>query len=106
MVGKINRWREDYRNDRVQTRIPRVLRGGDGAALQQAFDDARLAPDLVKRVAIVTSSPSKRQVREALTAIRAGIPPEPHFVQLYWLLLYFFSACADVGAFGTIICQE
>ena len=105
MDRKIASWAGVYSNDGVQTHIPRVLRGGDAAALSQSFREARLAPGLVKRVCIVTSSLSRQQVAEALEAIRLGEAPEAHFVQLYWLLLSFFSACAEVGAVGTIVCQ-
>jgi hypothetical protein len=105
MDRKIASWAADYSNDGVQTHIPRVLRGGDAAALSQSFREARLAPGLVKRVCIVTSSLSRQQVTEALEGIRLGHAPEAHFVQLYWLLLSFFSACAEVGAVGTIVCQ-
>jgi hypothetical protein len=105
MDRKIARWSEAYSNDGVVTHIPRILRGGDAAALSQAFREARLAPDLVKRVCIVTSSLSRQQVAETLEAIRGGQPADAHFVQLYWLLLSFFSACAEIGAVGTIVCQ-
>jgi hypothetical protein len=105
MDRKIALWAADYSNAGLQTHIPRILRGGDAAALSQSFREARLAPGLVKRVCIVTSSLSRRQVADALEAIRLGQAPEAHFVQLYWLLLSFFSACAEVGAVGTIVCQ-
>jgi len=29
-----------------------------------------------------------------------------HIVQLYWLLMSFFSACAEVGAYPYVVCQE
>ena len=97
MDGKIASWAGVYSNAGVQTQIPRVLRGGDAAALTRSFREARLAPGLVKRVCIVTSSLSLQQVAEALEAIRLGQAPEAHFVQLYWLVLSFFSACAEVA---------
>jgi hypothetical protein len=49
---------------------------------------------------------SKSAVKEALAAISRGEAPDPYFVQLYWLLMSFFSACTEVGAFGYVICQE
>jgi hypothetical protein len=106
MDRKIESWTNFYSGDGVQTQIPRVLRGGDAAALAHSFREARLAPNLVKRVCIVTSSLSRQRVSDSLARIRAGHAPEAHFVQLYWLLLSFFSACAEVGAVGTIICQN
>lgn len=106
MNRKIAKWTDFYSNDGVDTQIPRVLRGGDAARLAQSFREARLAPSLVKRVCIVTSSLSRQQVADTLEAVRLGQAPDAHFVQLYWLLLSFFSACTEVGAVGTIICQE
>ncbi len=105
MNQKIGSWQLSYTNQGVQTQINRVIRGGNAAALAQSFGDARLAPSLVKNVCIVTSSLSRQQVAAALDAMRLGAPPEAHFVQLYWLLLAFFSACTEVGAVGTIVCQ-
>lgn len=105
MDQKIASWKQTYSNAGIQTRIPRVLRGGDAAALAESFREARLSPSLVKRVCIVTSSLSLEQVAEALRALQGGHAPEAHFVQLYWLLLSFFTACTEVGAVGTIICQ-
>ena len=106
MDRKIASWVRNYSNDGVQTQIPRVLRGGNAAALSQSFQEARLAPSIFKRVCIVTSSLSRQEVAQALEAIRSGESPDAHFVQLYWLLLSFFSACTEVGAVGTIVCQE
>lgn len=64
------------------------------------------SPDTIRRVFIVTSSLSRRQVEERFVMIRAGEPPRPHFVQLYWLLMSYFSACAEVGAYPYVVCQE
>ena len=105
MASKITSWMQFYSNDGVQTQIPRVLRGGNAAALAQTFTEARLAPTIVKRVCIVTSSLSRQAVANALEEVRHGQRPDPHFVQLYWLLLSFFSACVEVGAVGLIVCQ-
>ena len=106
MDGKIASWGAAYSNGGVQTQTPRILRGGNAVALAQSFREARLSPGLVKRVCIVTSSLSRQQVADTLQAIRQGQAPAAHFVQLYWLLLSFFSACVEVGAVGTIVCQE
>jgi hypothetical protein len=105
MPTKIESWRETYTNDRVETDIARVIRGGDTPRILRTFQEARLAPAIVRRVCIVTSSLSRQQVAGALDAIRNGDAPKAHFVQLYWLLLSFFSACSDVGAVGGVICQ-
>jgi len=42
---------------------------------------------------------------KTLADIKSGKRPTAHFVQLYWLLTSFFSACAEVGAAGYVICQ-
>jgi hypothetical protein len=65
----------------------------------------RNSPEVVKRVSIVTSSLSKKAVEDAFADIKSGKRPTAHFVQLYWLLTSFFSACAEVGAAGYVICQ-
>jgi hypothetical protein len=49
---------------------------------------------------------TQRQLEHTLADIAAGAAPEPHFVQLYWLLTSYFSACAEVGAYAYVVCQE
>jgi len=105
MPVKVARWRTTYNNAGQHTAIQRVCRG-DADQLEAVLEHVRTAPDAIKRVFIVTSSLSKSAVEEALAGISRGEAPEPHFVQLYWLLMSFFSACAEVGAFGYVICQD
>jgi hypothetical protein len=106
MGGKINGWQNTYiSGNGVQTAIPRIVKG-DAAHLAGEFDRARSAPDVIRRVMIVTSSLSKGAVTQALARIRAGQKADPYFVQLYWLLLSFFSACTDMNAFGYVVCRE
>jgi hypothetical protein len=49
---------------------------------------------------------SRGAVECALAGIAAGRTPDPYFVQLYWLLLSFFSACSEMNALGYVVCQE
>lgn len=104
LAPKFARWRSTYNNDGYQTAIQRNCKG-DQANLEIAFEQVRTAPDTIRHVAIVTSSLSKSAVNNALQAVANGEPPNPYFVQLYWLLMSFFSACAEVGAFGYVLCQ-
>ena len=92
-------------NKKVRTNIHRTCRG-TLADTQAAVEFCRGAPHTTKRVAIVTSSLSKAAVEQAFRDIATGAPIDPYFVQLYWLLSSFFAACAEVGAFGRVICQE
>lgn len=106
MGGKINGWNNPYISGKgVHTAISRTVRGNLNELAEQ-FERARLAPDAIRRVIIVTSSLSRDAVAQALARIRAGHRPDPYFVQLYWLLLSFFSACTDMNAFGYVVCQE
>jgi hypothetical protein len=63
------------------------------------------SPDTIRRVHIVTDSLSKQQVADALAAAKRGTRPSAHFVQLYALLMGFFSACTEVGAFPSVVCR-
>ena len=105
MEGKLNSWSKPYANFGVKAAMPRMIRG-DAAALQAGVEEARSAPDASRRAYIVTSSLSKKQVAQTLDDLGKGKPPPAHFIQLYWLLMSFFSACAEVGAVGFVICQE
>jgi hypothetical protein len=103
--AKLPRWTTAYINDNVETLIQRVVRG-DAGAIRETIAAALSSPDTIRRVFIVTSSLSRRQVEERFVAIRGGEAPSPHFVQLYWLLMSYFSACAEVGAYPYVVCQE
>lgn len=104
VAPKLAGWNQNYRNGGVQTAIARVVHG-DPAELENILGRARSAPDALRRVCIVTSSLSLAALQQALDDVAAGTRPSPYFVQLYWLLLSFFSACSEVGAFGYVICQ-
>jgi hypothetical protein len=101
---KIRGWREKYANAGKRTQILRVIRG-DPDGLAAEFDRARAAPDAIRRVFIVTSSLSRKAVADALKDVAAGRAPNPYFVQLYWLLMSFFSACTEMNAHGYVVCQ-
>lgn len=103
--AKFPRWKENYRNARVQTSIPRISRGNPDEITME-FQRAHNAPDAIRRVCIVTSSLSRAAVKSELLKIATGQTPNPYFVQLYWLLLSFFSACTEMNAHGYVICQE
>ena len=105
MGGKVNGWSNNYvSGSGVQTAIPRVIRG-DPDLLAATFEQARAAPNAIRRAMIVTSSLSKGAVEQALADIRTGARPDPYFIQLYQLLMSFFSACTDMNAFGYVVCR-
>ena len=102
---KLPKWSSNYNAEGAQTLIPRLVKG-DPTTVARTAEDARLSPDTIRRVYIVTSSLSRSQLEQTFAEIVAGAAPEPHFVQLYWLLTSFFSACTEVGAYGYLVCQE
>lgn len=105
MARKYNKWGEEYKNDKVITRISRTSRGTI-KDVEEAVEFCRHAPHTMKRVAIVTSSLSKSKLAHEFAQIAAGQRADPYFVQLYWLLSSFFAACSEVGAFGCVMCQK
>ena len=82
-----------------------MIRGGAPDEIAAKLDTVRSAPDVLQRVFIVTSSLSRAQVEEVLAAASHGTPPTPHFVQLYWLLMSYFSACTEMGVRGYVVCR-
>lgn len=106
MPAKYERWALDYLSgDGTQTAIGRIVRGGPVDDVRRNIDEVRAAPATVRHVHIVTSSLSKAQVEATFNAVAAGARPPAHFVQLYWLLNIYFSACAEMGAVGFIVCR-
>jgi hypothetical protein len=104
MQAKIRTWGGTYNADRQRTQIGRTILL-NGQNLPDVVERARMAPDGIRRAVIVSSSLSKQAVADAFTAIQNGERPTHTFVQLYWLLQSFFSACTEVGAVGSIVCQ-
>jgi len=105
MAAKHTGWDSSYKNDNVTTAIAKRIRGGTRAEVEGKVAAAAAAPDVQRRVLIVTSSLSRAEVQAAFDATAAGSAPRSSFVQLYWLLTGFFSACAEIGAVGFVVCR-
>jgi hypothetical protein len=105
LPNKLAGWDGRYRNNGVQTDIARMIRGGTPQEISVKLDAVRAAPDALQRVFIVTSSLSRAQVEGVLSAVAHGTAPSPHFVQLYWLLMSYFSACVEMGVRGYVVCR-
>lgn len=105
VAAKFGKWTDTYVNENSATLIPRIVRGNE-VTLRAKIAEVLESPDTIRRVFIVTSSLSKAQLVQSFSAIRGGQAPKPHFVQLYQLLMSYFSACIEVGAYGSVICQE
>ena len=104
LAAKLELWGSSYNAPAQQTQVQRTIRS-NAADLAVALRRTRTAPDARRRAVIVTSSLSRQAVADAFAAIQNGQRPAPSFVQLYWLLQSFFSACTEVGASGAVICQ-
>ncbi|WP_245483508.1 hypothetical protein [Rhizobium leguminosarum] len=104
MQAKLQTWGALYVAPNQTTQIPRTIRS-NAPDLAAALSRTRTAPDVMRRAVIVTSSVSRQAIADAFAAIQNGQKPSPSFVQLYWLLQSFFSACTEVGATGSIVCQ-
>ena len=105
MQAKYRGWARNYAGPRVRTSIARIIRGGTRQEIETQIDGLRAAPDLVRRVFIVTSSLTRASVATTFENAAAGIAPSAHFVQLYWLLMSYFSACSEVGVVGYVVCR-
>jgi hypothetical protein len=104
IASKVLGWGNTYNAPGHATQIPRTIRS-NVPDLLDAVTRARAAPEALRRATIVTSSLSKQAVEEAFVDIQNGQRPSPSFIQLYWLLQSFFSACTEVGATGSIVCR-
>ncbi|WP_248309699.1 hypothetical protein [Bosea sp. Tri-44] len=105
MAVKYEGWDTSYRNDGAITAIARYIRGGARDEVEVKIGQVVGAPDVVRRVFIVTSSLSRTDVANGFAQAADGHPLRPNFVQLYWILMGFFSACAEIGAVGYVVCQ-
>lgn len=105
LVTKLACWDDYYRHSSVQTQIHRMIRGGSPSEIEPKIQNVQSKPDVLLRVFIVTSCLSRTQVEDVFANAAQGISPPPHFVQLYWLLVTYFSACAEMGVRGYVICR-
>lgn len=105
MATKYASWDDVYRKDGAVTAIRRYMRGGTRNQIEQSIAATVGAPDIVRRVFIVTSSLSRTDVADGFARAASGQSVRPNFVQLYWILMGFFSACAEVGAIGYVVCR-
>ncbi|MBL4859116.1 MAG: hypothetical protein JKY36_08005 [Erythrobacter sp.] len=105
MATKYASWDDVYRKDGAVTAIRRYMRGGTRNQIEQSIAATVGAPDIVRRVFIVTSSLSRADVADGFARAASGQSVRPNFVQLYWILMGFFSACAEVGAIGYVVCR-
>lgn len=105
MARKYASWDDVYRKDGAETAIRRYMRGGTRNQIEQLIAATVGAPDVVRRVFIVTSSLSRADVANGFARAASGQSVRPNFVQLYWILMGFFSACAEVGAIGYVACR-
>jgi len=105
MASKFDGWDVTYNHGHAATAIARLMRGGTRAEIEEQVRLASTAPAVLKRVVLVTSSLSRADVENAFERVAAGLPVRPNFVQLYWILMGFFSACTEIGAVGYVICQ-
>lgn len=103
--AKYNGWDNVYANGGAITAISKLVRGGSRPEIEAKVSNAAGAPDVVRRVFIVTSSLSRADVEAAFAAIAAGQAVRPNFIQLYWLLAGFFASCVEIGANGYVVCQ-
>ena len=102
---KLDTWDKSYHNDGVETNIKRFVRGGCRAKIEEKIQEVQTDPDVFLRTIIVTSSLSIDALEKEFKKLEGGKQPKPYFVQLYWLLMSYFSACAEMGVHGSIICR-
>jgi hypothetical protein len=105
MSSKYRGWEKVYRGKKVTSDIARIAKGGTRADIEEKISKVAARLDVARRAVIVTSSLSVEEVEGVFKAAKEGTPPKPHFVQLYWLLMGFFAACAEVGVVGYVYCQ-
>lgn len=105
MEGKFAGWADRYGADGVQTAIDRLVRGGPMPVARDSIEHVASGLGTIHRVVLLTSSLSRADVEAQFATLAAGGAVRPNFVQLYWLLKGFFSACAEVGVYGSVICR-
>lgn len=84
--------------------VPRVRAGGNAAQAVAMYQAASAAPNVRKRVCLVTSFGSAAVLTKLLQNAAAGRKVKPHAAQLAWLLIGFISSCRVVGAEPVIVC--
>lgn len=104
--GLAHRTAESFRGSgfRLLEIEPHALTSSAMGKTQRAVSEL-FSQSIAESASIVTSSLSRAQVEGVLAAASHGTPPTPHFVQLYWLLMSYFSACIEMGVRGYVVCR-
>lgn len=117
-IGRVHASIEDYEdnfnskwNDTYQeTNIPRTTKDGNSVT---SFDDIREKlehnysnPNSRRQIYLATPFFSKTQMGNNLKNLVDNPSPNPHYIQLVWLLSSFISSCQDYGIEPYILCKD
>lgn len=97
-------WSKNYKAEKIRTRITRLRRGTSTEA-EAHIADALLSINCNRRMVLVVSFLSLKDLKSAIIALRAGHATLPQIPQMLWLLMSFVSACRDAGVEPRIVSQ-
>lgn len=101
-----SKWNGNYQ----ETQIPRTMKNRIAITL---FDDIKedienvyLNPNSKRQIYLATPFFSKKEMKEKLENLVDNANPNPHYIQLIWLLSSFISSCQDYGIEPYILCKD
>ena len=102
-----SKWNENYQ----ETQIPRTMKNGLAITLfndiREDIENVYLNPNSKRQIYLATPFFSKRQMENNLNNLLTPTTnPNPHYIQLIWLISSFISSCQDYGIEPYILCKR
>lgn len=101
LAGKMGKWSKPYRNGGKKTAIPRLIVAppGGATALHTYYSKCLGQPNVKKKVHIVITSISRKELSAALAKLKAGssFARKAETIQILWFVSSLAASCRELG---------
>jgi hypothetical protein len=101
-----SKWYDTYQD----THIPRTTKDETTITLfhdiKEDIENVYLNPNSKRQIYLATPFFSKSQMENNLNNLVTATNPNPHYIQLIWLISSFISSCQDYGIEPYILCKD
>lgn len=101
-----SKWYDTYQD----THIPRTTKDETAITLfhdiKEDIENVYLNPNSKRQIYLATPFFSKSQMENNLNNLVTATNPNPHYIQLIWLISSFISSCQDYGIEPYILCKD
>ncbi|MBO9691573.1 hypothetical protein [Chryseobacterium sp.] len=104
---KESSWAQKYNGKKVNTKIPRIRKGGNSKNAVEYFKLLKTFPNLKKRVFIVINFISKSELEDRLNKLKNEEPfkERNEIIQILWFVSSLISSCLEANSEIYICCK-